>query len=560
MISLHNFSGLALLTTLAALSSGCTAPTQAQNPPLETNKTAKADDRVADVVVNTIDAPAGVLRQRGFAIDAPTDIEPLAPKFPVPAGAIRVRAGDDLKAAINKARDGDTVVVGAGTYRVGEINVEGRKLTIQNAPGEKVWLSGCALVKGWNEQNGVWVASWDKWFGRAKNIDDAYLDLPNFPMAAEREMVFADGVPLFQVGARDKVGPGQFFADKEKNQLVIGVDPNGREIEATQYEKGLGFYSPGNVLRGIGFKGYADWGFNGKADDLTLDSNTFAWNAQAGFKFSQNTGAPILIKNNLCIANGRKGGDLVRTRGAILENNRFSYNNVEGFRIQWDAAGVKVLEAADVIARGNVVDNNNSMGLWLDVDCDNATYQRNVAFKNRSVGIFFEVSKGALLENNVAYENGTGIQIANASGATVRGNRLWNNTAGWVVKWTKRKTLNPNDGDAIYDAKDNLFENNVVALTKTMEGAHLVDMSNVQGEAATAHVTARNNTYVLAAGVKQTPFLWSVPGAWNKPFDDLKSLQTEGGGETGSRLLTDQTVKVGEKNGVQTLEIAGLNP
>ena len=316
--------------TLAALSSGCTAPTQAQNPPASA-KPARPDDRVADVTVSQIDAPAGVLRQRGFAIDAPTDIEPLAPKFEVPIGAIRVKQGDDLKAAINGARDGDTVVVGAGTYRVGEINVGGRAITVQNAPGEKVWLSGCALVKGWNEENGVWVTSWDKWFGRAKNIDDAYLDKDKFPMAAEREMVFADGVPLFQVGARDQVGPGQFFADKEKNQLVIGVDPNGREIEATQYEKGLGFYAPSCVLRGIGFKGYADWGFNGQGDGIVVDSNTFAWNAQAGFKFSKNEGAPVVVKNNLCIANGRKGGDLVRTKGAILESNRFSYELVEPF-------------------------------------------------------------------------------------------------------------------------------------------------------------------------------------------------------------------------------------
>ncbi|MDP4360495.1 right-handed parallel beta-helix repeat-containing protein, partial [Escherichia coli] len=89
----------------------------------------------------------------------------------------------------------------------------------------------------------------------------------------------------------------------------------------------------------------------------------------------------------------------------VIERNTFRFNNNERFRRNWAAAGLKLHHLDDVVVRRNLFEFNNCMGLWLDLDVERVQVLGNVAHHNSAVGIFFEVSRGALLAGNVAYGN-----------------------------------------------------------------------------------------------------------------------------------------------------------
>lgn len=532
---------------------GC-AQAQVANAPAAT---APTDDRVAAIIERDAQTT-----KNGFPIAVPSKLSVKKTNFPVPAGAIwvapdgrgngtsRERAAD-AQSAIRGAQAGQTIVFAGGVYRVGELNVDKVPLTLQSAPNEEVWLCGSDVVANWTADGANWTASWDKFWGRGKNIDKMYVD-DKFPAAAEREMIFINGEPQFQVLTLAEVGPGKFFADKANNKMVIGSDPTGKTVEVAAREKGVGLYQNGSRVRGLGFRGYADRGMHTGADNITIEDCTFFQNAESGFHTSGVSGVlarNLVIRGNLCVANGRKGAAVVMAQAPVIENNTFELNNIEGYRLNWDAAGLKVLQSPHVMLRENVARDNNASGLWLDIDCDDATYLRNTATGNRAVGIFFEISQRAIIAFNVATDNGAGIQVANSSGAQVYNNTLVNNDSAINIKWTNRKTLDPKDGDAVYDARDNVVKNNIFARTKPATNAMLMDLSHTGTRPTLDVASFDNNAYARTFASDAPLMLFGVPGQWNKPFSKISDLTDEVGAEKNGVQIEDKPIFVNAAKG-----------
>src|SRR5437879_9999434 len=190
--------------------------------------------------------------------------------YPVPDGALFVAPdGSDsaagtltapfatLATAIAKAPAGGTIVLRAGTYRQTVAANVTKRITVQPFPGEKVWFKGTIVVAGWAKIGNTWQQkNWTTTFCHTcytKGIVD-----PNYPYAGWPDMVFANNIPLRQVGSAADVAAGTFFVDESAHTLILGDDPAGKTVEATRFDRLLQLDpgADGSVIRGIGVEEY----------------------------------------------------------------------------------------------------------------------------------------------------------------------------------------------------------------------------------------------------------------------------------------------------------------
>lgn len=407
--------------------------------------------------------------------------------------------------ALSKAPSGATIVFRGGTYRNIDTSIR-RKLTLQPYPGEKVWIKGSVEVTGWVSESGIWRKDgWTTSF--ASKLSSDYIN-PNYPMAGYLDMVFIDGMALKQVASRAEVVSGTFYVDAAADKLYIGSNPGGKTVEATAYDKAfsVGVSSTSNpsdtVIRGLGFAHYAEAGVAVGAARVTLLDNTFVWNGEQGVRLwgeSNGTKAPstdVVVRGNTLSYNGRNGlwGDSAHRM--ILEDNIISNNNVENFATDYDAAGVKVVKTNGLIWRRNLVEDNNSTGMWVDISSSNASIVHNTVRRNKSSGIYFEISHKAIIAGNLAYKNGVGIHVSNSSSTKLYNNTLVSNGTNIRVKDTTRNNTNATEIAAgiTWITRNNVIKNNI--LSNPISGA-LLDASNCgTNEQSSLMISATNyNAY-----------------------------------------------------------------
>jgi hypothetical protein len=130
------------------------------------------------------------------------------------------------------------------------------------------------------------------------------------------------------------------------------------------------------------------------------------------------------------------GGDGTNGRDNVVRDNRIYANNTAGFDPGWEAGGLKATRQTGLRLEGNDVYDNAGPGLWCDISCRGTVYRANRVHGNASAGIFEEISSGALITNNVVWNNGWGftswgwgggIVVSSSSGAEVANNVVaWN--------------------------------------------------------------------------------------------------------------------------------------
>ena len=365
--------------------------------------------------------------------------------------------------AIAEAPSGATIVFRGGTYR--NINsIIKKKLTLQAYPHEKPWIKGSVVVKGWVREGNKWRS--DGWkYSFPQHVSRAYVD-QKYPLAGRRDMVYINGVSLKQVASIANVRTGTFYVDAANNKLYIGSNPAGKTVEATALAEAFAIRktSSSTVVRGLGFAHYADSALMLGAASVKLENNTFAWNGEVGVKII----APnAVVRGNTFSYNGRKG---LGARGAhqmLLEDNKFSYNNVEHFS-SFDASAIKVAKSNDIVMRGNLVEKNFAMGLWVDESSKNATIVNNISRRNEGIGIYFEISHKAIIASNVVHNNEpAGIFLLNASSARIYNNTLANNHANIIIRETPRNNTKAKEiaQGITWIGRDNVIKNNILSNT-----------------------------------------------------------------------------------------------
>jgi parallel beta-helix repeat protein len=334
--------------------------------------------------------------------------------------------------AVAAARPGATIVVRAGTYResLGSIT---KRVTIQAYPHEQVWMKGSVPVDGFVASGSVWVK--EGWTDQLCHtcFPRAAID-PSYPAAGLPDQVFVDDQPQTQVLSSQQLVPGTFYVDTQHHELWLGSDPTGHTVEATYYPIAMQFNgaASGSQLLGIGVSEYGpEFDYRVPAmvvantTNLTFENDAFDWSASRGLSVLR---AGAVVERSSFLDNGANGLHANTADGLLVMYNRFAYSNYQHFSTAPSAtasiAAVKITSSRNVVVKKNNVDDNNSTGVWLDINVYNATVVDNTVVRNAVMGIMYEISSRGLIAGNVVADNGKdGIRI---SGST--NTEIWNNT------------------------------------------------------------------------------------------------------------------------------------
>ena len=400
---------------------------------------------------------AGASGSRGSMIVGSTS-------YPIPSGAIFVSpSGSDgasgsqaaplrtLAEALRRAPAGATVVLRGGVYH--ESVVVKRPMTIQSYPGEAVWFDGSVPVSGWVKTGAVWEHSgWDAAFDSSASFSIG-VDYPNFvtsdnPMAAHPDLLFVDGKQLRQVATASAVRSGTFAVDYATHTLIIGDNPVGHDVRASDLEQAI----LANVtvkLRGFGVRRYASptWRIGAirlGADNSQIQNVVFDNNATVGISFG---GYNTTLDHLTVTGNGLLGILANHADGAVIENTIVLGNNTEHFNPQVAAGGIKVTRTRGITINNVNASENAATGIWLDESTVNFKITNNTVRNNAEAGIETELSDTGIIANNVVTgSRSSGIYVFDTGNVKIFNNALASNGTQHIqLSQDQRRQANASD-------------------------------------------------------------------------------------------------------------------
>lgn len=508
--------------------------------------------------------------------------------FAIPGGAVFVAPnGSDnnpgtqgaplqtIVRAIAKAPAGGTVVLRGGIYRQ-QIGSVTKRITLQAYPHEKAWVKGSVVVTGFTSSGGAWVKTgWNP----ASVCDTCYpggtID-PNYPQAGKADQTFIDGFPMRQVGSRNALQSGTFFADRANHALYVGSNPSGHTIESTVFDKALQFNngSSGSVVRGIGFEHYAaHYNFDVPAmvvvntSKISLVNDTFAFSASRGLSVLS-TGA--VVTDDIFVDNGMNAFHANAANGLDFERNVLQYNNLERFSIVPSAsasvAAAKITSTGFLVIKRNVVEDNYGNGLWLDVSCFGAVVVDNTALRNAGHGIAAELSGGLIIAGNISASNGRiGLKISGSNAVEAWSNTLANN--GWAqlgVYEDPRSNPHPSNG-VTWDTANVRVANNILEAPSSSTYAVLdsFDLTNPHHATTQGMMSfdGRNLWMRPQSGAPRYVATWQISLKSKASYSSLSALQSATSREAGSVNADGRSLSSVFLNpGIDDFRLAGGSP
>lgn len=367
-----------------------------------------------------------------------------------------------VSAAIAQAAAGQTIVLRGGSYHE-SVNIPTSKpgLTIQAYPHEPVWFDGTSAVTGFTQSSNVWVRSnWNVQFshnasfakGQYPSGQSPFVGSQN-PMAAWPDAVWIDNVQQRQVASRAQVTAGTFFVDYGNRQLVLGSNPNGHAVRASDLQIAIMSLAERVTLQGFGVRRYATSMEQLAAVRLQRPLNTLrdlvvTENATQGVSVIS---SHALLDRVTASYNGMTGIHGNLADGVIIRSSLIQGNNAQQFNTSPSAAGIKLTKTRGVTAYGNVFTGNQANGLWLDESTVGFTIVNN-RFTNNYVGAEVELSDTGVFANNVVSGGKFGFYIFNTGNVQVYNNSFSAFTDGGVFM-TQNARRQANPGDAGHDPR-----------------------------------------------------------------------------------------------------------
>lgn len=523
-----------------------------------------------------------------------------------------------IKAAAAAASTGATIVVRGGTYYEGGVNENlgsgiafaNNNVTVQNYPGEAVWLDGSQVVNGWasydtNKYRAAVSVSLDRapTQVRGEQVSDwgTFL-LAEHPIAHWPEAVFLDGVALEQVQTLDEVGPGKFFVQGSypnatgtwrnlftSTHYVLGDNPAGREVRVATLARALSTGRTGITLRGIGFRRYAtsmpDWGCLYISGELLtiehchfVDHSDYAVHV-ATTEQSQPVGPRLTVRHNTFERCGRKGLGANYAHDGIIEWNYFEKTNCSGFNYGPDGGAIKLVYSDRTHVRYNRLHDNRGHGVWYDGWCkDTLTYSNHMT-DTWGTGVLLEISATCTVVDNILINNGVysdasarppqncpAILLAESEDCDIWHNTIIGPERGIHMAEGVRSA---GQRGVLPTLTSGRVCNNVIADMAGLSASQSSFMSfydeNNTNSTTDFGITFRGNLYsrydgshparmVLGREASTTSVYWSTTGA---PTPSNLAPWATATGDT-SRFATDATLVVNKPNG--RLNATSLNP
>ncbi|MBE6474507.1 MAG: hypothetical protein E7Z95_02865 [Actinomyces succiniciruminis] len=335
--------------------------------------------------------------------------------------------------ALKQAQPGDTVEVDSGTYREGELVLNGVTLKAKN--GTEPVLTGTeALTRAdFTGQNGIWTSKRTDFVRfnqdastNPKKVDG---DMSRYPEAVF--FVGADGTAeeLTQVDDPAEVKPGTmtFYvrdlaaeenpaiasrlanSDSESSwvqgphtgaQYILGTDPGDNTVEVIQHGRALTMTGDAAAVIGLTISNYAPiqswsyvdpvWGKNANAtmvfnasNNSRIDGVTFS-GSQAGPALHMSDADDVTVINSVFTGNGANGAGANRAHRLYMYGNTFSGNGAKGF-ITADCgayctmADLKLTHSDSLRLEGNTFDRSQAVQDDSDEPLDASDLSMNKA-------------------------------------------------------------------------------------------------------------------------------------------------------------------------------------
>lgn len=346
-----------------------------------------------------------------------------------------------IQAAVDRATQGQTVVVRAGEYH--ETVYVNTPLTLQNEPGAQVWLDGSEPVVSWQREGDTWSAPLPVVLDRTIGPDggDPYVS-DDYPAAAEPEMLFRDGHQLRQVLRLRDVDADSFYADRRRQRLYVGggdAGPGGGPNHAwhtASLAQAIVVSAPDVTIRGIGVRRYGNSVRTHGAVYLARQGNLLenvvvedVASTGVSFYSDGNQGSGSAVRSTIRRAGlmgiGATVADGLRIREVVVEDA-----NYERFNATPNSAGIKVTSSRDVVVESSVFRNSRqTTAIWLDESVVGFGVYRNVVQSNGVTGISAELSSQGRIVDNVVSGHEFGVVVYSSGSIDIVDNHIMGNSA-----------------------------------------------------------------------------------------------------------------------------------
>jgi hypothetical protein len=258
--------------------------------------------------------------------------------------------------------------------------------------------------------------------------------------------------------------------------LADGSNPNSHAIEAATRAEIFGTRLRAQgvrhiQVRGLTFRYAASFPQRAAVNLMGADNLLEDCEIQA----MSGTGVAISGTMRRCIIRdcGHTGG-AAENDGFVNEQCLWEGNAWKPIRRQWDSAGVKMARVDGGTFDRCVFRRNGGEGLWFDIDVRNVTVHQCVFWENEESGLFIEISRGIVAENNLAVRNGVdavghatlwgggGIELAESMNCQIDHNTCVENANGISMREQGPRDVKMLDGGgsvAFHNQHDQIVNN-----------------------------------------------------------------------------------------------------
>ncbi len=426
---------------------------------------------------------------------------------PQPLTAIAAsRQFRSIGAAVGAVQPGDRVLIHSGVYREGIVipreksGTALRPIRFEAAPAANVLVTGAdRLASGWQKEGGTnenifsvaWPHRFITWSATGTHPDDDY-----HRVIGRAEQVFVSGYALRQVLAREQMSRGTFYVDLDAKRLYVQAS-NNEEIRNQEIRNGNDWGSQVEAstrgvlwdcradhvrLRGVRFRYAANQAqqaaaqFHGRGD--VVEDCVFERVNSIGAGFY----APDQIVRRCTFAdNGQMGWSANAAHNLLFSDGLTRNNNTKNFSRNWEAGGDKIVLSRGVVIESSRFVENRGTGIWFDIGNEACAIRNCLIADNEDAGIFYEISYGLRVHDNVIIGNGmagsagawgaaSGVSLSSSPNCVVERNLIIGNKEGFNFREQGRTTPRIGDQQGTAEVRvwnhDQTIRNNVLAFNR----------------------------------------------------------------------------------------------
>jgi parallel beta-helix repeat protein len=348
-------------------------------------------------------------------------------------------------------------------------------------------------------------------------------------------------------------------------QAAVNAAPSGSTLNVTgcTFRESVTI-GKAMVLRGGTIDGQGSrFGLRVRASDVTIDGTTIANTVEGsiyeggldvrgvtrttimGTRVLSTSGACVYIEGGSASVSGSDFGPcgvtglhLQRSNGTTIRDSRLHDTNTRRLEPGNESGGMKAVESTGVVVTRVESDHNYGPGIWFDGRANDATVQDSRVHDNSRPGIFFEISTGATITGNRVWNNGwgfsawawgAGILISSSGDAVVANNLVAWNADGISIISQGRSDRAPTTGIMIND--NEIFSSDNSSDTARFGVGWVEDWSGSLFSSASGNSGTNNRYWYPSAEGTITRF------AWNGALSRIAAFQATPGDSPG-RYLT----------------------